>query len=97
MMESLIRVSRGLVTAIDRRDTEEVERLVRDRGLVLARLAEREGAALLPVAPEVRKQLQEDDAAIVRGLESMKKEVLQSIAQLNQQRKLTSYMDEARR
>jgi hypothetical protein len=108
MVESLIRVSRRLVNAIDRRNTDEVERLAKDRGLVLEHLAQWERgsrgrasvpgeAAPLPVTPEIRKQLQEDDAAIVRGLEVMKKEVLQSIAQLNQQRKMTSYMDEVQR
>jgi hypothetical protein len=108
MIESLMRVSRGLVEAIGSGDTEEMERLAADRGLVLERLVqwERElrghqavpegGASPLDIPPDVRRQLQEDDAAIIRGLELRKRKVLQNIETLNRKRKLSSYMDEAR-
>jgi hypothetical protein len=100
MMESLMRVSRGLVEAIGNRDAEEIERLTHDRGVVLGRLMQWERDTSSPAvsaSTEVQRQLREDDAAIVRGLELMKREILQNIESLNRKRKLTSYMDEARR
>jgi hypothetical protein len=96
MVESLVRLSRGMVGAIERHDVAGIEEFAADRQKILDRLAAEGFAGAMPLRADIRRQLLEDDAAITNGVAALKRTALQRIEELNQRRKLASYRDKVR-